>query len=147
MTRSPRRYKEAPAARLAASLRGVDARVVVLQRQPKPGEVADFANALGRPVLDLSALNDDLEAMLALAGLLDDQICVSNTNVHLAAARGRTCRILLPHPPEFRWMAAGAESPWFPGMRLYRQTPDGGWDMAFAALGRDLAAASARRLT
>jgi len=140
-------YKESPAARLAASLGGIDARVVVLQRQPKPGETADFAGALGRPVLDLSVLNDDLEAMLALVGLLDDQICVSNTNVHLAAAHGRTCRILLPHPPEFRWMAAGTESPWFPGMHIYRQAPDGGWDTAFAALGRDLVAAFAPRLT
>lgn len=136
-------YKETPRTRLAHALAPIDVRVVVLQRQPRPAEVDGFAMSVGRPVLDLSALNDDLESMLALVGLLDDHVCVSNTNVHLAAACGRVCRILLPHPPEFRWMAAGAESPWFPGMRLYRQPPDSGWAGPFATLADDLAAAFA----
>ncbi|MEE8333949.1 MAG: hypothetical protein V3R85_08875, partial [Alphaproteobacteria bacterium] len=132
-------YKECPAADIADLLRPLDARIVALQRNPEEGEVADFATRLGREVLDLSAANADLEDMLALVGLLDDQVCVSNTNVHLAAARGRTCRVLVPSPPEFRWMATGDESPWFPGMRLYRQRIDGDWRPAFETLARDLA--------
>jgi hypothetical protein len=56
---------------------------------------------------------------------------------------GRTSRVLVPAPPEFRWMAEGDESPWFPGSRVYRQTADRAWDGALAALKRDLAAAFA----
>jgi tetratricopeptide (TPR) repeat protein len=131
--------KDSPAARTADALRPLGARIVVLQRNPDDGEVAAFSAALGRAVLDLSALNADLEAMLALVGLLDGQVCVSNTNVHLAAARGRACRVLVPNPPEFRWMQAGDASPWFPDMPVYRQLPDGSWDAAFAKLSDDLA--------
>ena len=89
----------------------------------------------------LTALNEDLEGMLALVDLLDDYVCVSNTNFHLRAVRGRVGRVLAPNPPEFRWMAEGEESPWFPGTRVYRQTTNHDWNPAFAALERDLAAA------
>ena len=131
--------KELPLAALAAALRPVDATIIVVQRQPAPGELAALTAALGRPAYDLSPLNDDLEAMLALCGALDDLVCVSNTNVHFRAALGRTSRVLVPAPPEFRWMADGAESPWFPGSRVYRQAPDGGWDAALGGLTNDLA--------
>lgn len=134
-------FKEAPPNFMAGAIRGAPGTIVAIQRLPDDGEVAALAARLGRPVMDLTALNDDLEDMLALMGLLDDYICVSNTNVHLRAARGLPCRVLVPNPPEFRWMAAGAESPWFPGTRVYRQAPDGDWSQAVAALTRDLAAA------
>lgn len=134
-------YKESPASRMAEALKPLDARIVALQRGPKEDEVAHFADILGRPVCDLTELNSDLEDMLALVGLLDDYVCVSNTNVHLAAARGHSGRLLIPTPPEFRWMASGDESPWFPGMKIYRQAVDGDWSAAFDRLARDLAGA------
>jgi hypothetical protein len=37
-------------------------------------------------------------------------------------------------------MAAGDESPWFPGFRIYRQKPDGSWDEALSVLRADLRA-------
>lgn len=131
--------KVAPREGLADALAPLDARVVVLQRAPEPGEAEAFAGRLGRPVLDLSALNDDLEAMLAVLDLLDEQVCVSNTNVHLRAGLGRASRVLVPFPPEFRWMKDGAQSPWFPGSPVYREAADGDWTAALAALARDLA--------
>ncbi len=93
---------------------------------------------LGRAVLDLTALNSDLEAMLALVGALDDYVTVSNTNVHLRAAVGRQSRVVVPNPPEFRWMARGAECPWFPGTTVYRQDVAGDWARALDQLGADL---------
>ena len=132
-------FKETPLARLATTLAPIEATIVVLQRAPFAGEIDSFTGALRREVLDFSALNDRLEDMLALVGLLDDHVCVSNTNVHLAAARGRAARVLVPYPPEFRWMASGERSPWFPDMPVYRQQADGDWGPAFAMLARDLA--------
>jgi hypothetical protein len=76
--------------------------------------------------------------MLALLAVLDEYVTVSNTNVHLRAAVGRGSRVLVPHPPEFRWMAAGRVSPWFPDSLIYRQDRAGSWDTAFAALTADL---------
>jgi hypothetical protein len=89
-------------------------------------------------VHDLSALNEDLEAMLALLALVDEYVGVSNTNMHLRAGVGRTARVLVPQPPEWRWMAVGEASPWFPGFRVYRQHVDGEWRDALARLSRDL---------
>jgi hypothetical protein len=132
-------FKEVPIERLAASLAATPGTLVALQRLPRRGEVEALGRAMRRPVADLTALNDDLEAMLATVGRLDEYVAVSNTNVHLRAARGRTSRVLVPHPPEFRWLAAGDESPWFPGCRVYRQTMAGDWGPALAALARDLA--------
>ena len=108
-------FKESPLAPLAKALAPLPDTVLVLQRSPQPGEIDQFASALGRPVHDLSALNDDLESMLALLALIDEYVGVSNTNMHLRAAVGRTARVLVPAPPEWRWMAEGKESPWFPG--------------------------------
>jgi tetratricopeptide (TPR) repeat protein len=131
-------FKEIPLDRLARSLGAAPGTLVALQRHPRPNEIADLGRLAGRKVADLTALNDDLELMLAVLGRLDDYVAVSNTNVHLRAARGRASRILVPHPPEFRWLAAGARSPWFPDCALYRQAADGDWNAALAALARDL---------
>ena len=132
-------HKQIGIASLAASLRDVPGTYIALQRNPEAGQIEAFAQALGQPVHDFTELNDDLEAMLALLSLVDEYIGVSNTNMHLRAAVGKTARVLTPCPAEWRWMAAGASSPWFPGFLVYRQSPQGGWDAALAALRNDLA--------
>ncbi len=134
-------FKLAPLADLGTCLRVLSGTLIALQRLPQEGEIAALAAAAGKVVHDLTALNDDLEAMLALLAQLDDYIAVSNTNMHLRAAAGRTSRVLVPCPPEFRWMASGDESPWFPGSPLYRQAVDRTWTVALARLSADLRAA------
>ena len=131
-------YKECPLPRLAETLRATPATALALQRKPLPGEAEGFSQALGRPVHDLSILNEDLEQMLALLALIDDYVGVSNTNMHLRAGVGRTARVLVPAPPEWRWMAEGEKSPWFPGFTVYRQGYNRSWDEAFDMLATDL---------
>jgi hypothetical protein len=46
--------------------------------------------------------------------------------------------VLVPWPSEWRWLASGERSPWFPGVPIYRQAKDGGWDGALAQLAKDL---------
>ncbi len=135
-------YKEIDLDLLAGTLADVPGTVLVLQRKPRPGEIERFAARLDRPVHDLSAVNEQLEVMLALLSLIDEYVAVSNTNVHLRAGAGRISRVLIPHPPDWRWMAAG-RSPWYPDIPTYRQAPGGGgWGDALAALGRDLSSHS-----
>ena len=131
-------HKHIEIAPLAAALRDVPGTFIALQRNPEAGQIESFAQALGRPVHDFTDLNDDLEGMLALLALIDEYIGVSNTNMHLRAAAGKTARILVPCPAEWRWMASGASSPWFPGFQLYRQSQQGEWDTALAKLKNDL---------
>ena len=131
-------FKQIPLQQFGNALRGVDGTVLALQRNPRPGEIEQLSTCLGNPVHDLTALNEDLEALLALLALIDDYIGVSNTNMHLRAGVGRTARVLVPCPAEWRWMVEGEESPWFPGFRIYRQSSHGDWAPALADLKRNL---------
>ena len=126
--------KEAPVALFASALREAPGSVIVIQRDAAEGETDRFAAALGRPVLDLSSANDDIEELLTLSGMLDRYVGVSNTMTHLRAARQKTSNVIVPRPAEYRWMNAGMESPWFPGSRIHRQTTDGAWSSAFDEL-------------
>lgn len=126
-------YKTAPIDALFAALKPPGGTVVAIQRLPAPEELAQAARALGAPVHDLSAMNDDLEDALALLAVLDRHVGVSNTNTHLAALAGKTAQVLMPFPPEWRWGAAGA-SPWYPGFEVFRQLPGGDWKPALAGL-------------
>jgi len=136
-------FKEADLRAIAAAVHGWPGTLVAIQRHPTAGEVATLAGLAGQSVHDLSAANDDLEDMTALLAVLDDYVGVSNTNMHLRAGLGRVAKVLVPDPPEFRWMAAGDRSPWFPGFGVYRQRNDGRWDDAIERLRADLASVRA----
>jgi Flp pilus assembly protein TadD len=115
---------------LGKSLAALPGSLVSLQRGPSHAETVLLEQALGRRALDLSVANEDLEDMCALLSVLDAYVGVSNTNMHLCAAVGRTASVLVPWPPEWRWMAQGRESPWFPGFGVYRQDADESWQSA-----------------
>lgn len=131
-------YKNIGITALAAAVRDFPGTFLALQRQPAAGEMETLAAALGHAVHDFTALNEDLESMLALLGLVDEYVGVSNTNMHLRAGVGKTARVLMPAPAEWRWTYGGSESPWFKGFRIYRQSLQGDWGAALAALKRDL---------
>jgi len=50
---------------------------------------------------------------------------------HLAGALGCPTFVALRYSPDWRWLCAGADSPWYPTMRLFRQTRNGVWDDVF----------------
>jgi Tfp pilus assembly protein PilF len=130
--------KEVALEALGAALREWRGTVLVLQRLPLPGEVETFSRALGRGAHDLSAVNENLEDIAGVLEVIDEYVGVSNTNMHIRAGLRKTARVLVPFPPEFRWMHAGSESPWFPGFRLYRQTPGRAWLPALGLLRSDI---------
>jgi tetratricopeptide (TPR) repeat protein len=139
--RGPFLVKQVPPASLGAALHGFPATLIILQRRPDAAEMRDFCAAVDARAMDMSAANDDLNDTLALLSLLDEYVGVSNTNMHMLAAIGRGARVLVTHPPEWRWGLAGAESRWFPGFRLYRQGESGDWGAPLARLAADLSAA------
>ena len=130
-------YKEAAFAEFPAFAGALPGTLLVLQRQPKSGEVDALAQATGGRVADFSALNGDLESMLALLAQIDEYVGVSNTNMHLQAALGRNARVLVSRTTEFRWMARGV-SPWFPDFPVYRQGEKGDWTEAMSAIVADV---------
>lgn len=137
--------KIAPLQALAKALAGTEATFIALQRLPEPDEITELSGIVGRPVHDMTDLNNDLEAMLALLDRLDGYVCVSNTNTHLRAALGKPSHVLVPCPADYRWMRSGDSSAWFPGTRLYRESYGDGWDSALTAMAADLHAAICHR--
>jgi hypothetical protein len=131
-------------ARLGRALRAAGGSVVSVQRAPRPDEQAAFEQGLGAPLRDMSAVNGDLEAALALMAALDFLTGVSSANVHLRCGAGLGSDILVPFPMDWRWRGdAEGRAPWYPGCNAYRQGSDGGWDRPLAALERSLATRAA----
>jgi len=53
---------------------------------------------------------------------LDLVITVDTSVAHLAGALGLPTWILLPWTPDYRWLLDRDDSPWYPTVRLFRQT-------------------------
>jgi len=130
--------KSVPVNAFASAVARWPGTALLLQRGPHAGEIDAFSKTSALPVHDCSDLNEDLIGMHALLALIEEYAGVSNTNMHLRAAAGRTARVLVAFPPEWRWLAGGAESPWFPGFRLYREEETGGWQPALERLAAEL---------
>jgi len=135
-------FKEIPPELLGRALRGWPGTLVSLQRGSVPDELRALREASRKEVHDLSAVNEDLREALAVLAALDDYVAVSNTNIHLCAGLGRTARVLVPYPPEWRWMRTEGNSPWFPGFSVYRQDASRDWSAPLAQLRSDLATAA-----
>jgi ADP-heptose:LPS heptosyltransferase len=58
---------------------------------------------------------------------------------HLAACLGKPTLILIPYAPDWRWMLNRDDSPWYPTVKLYRQTALGDWQPTLKNLFNDLA--------
>jgi len=57
-----------------------------------------------------------------------DLIVTCDTSVaHLAGGLGRPVFVALRQIPDWRWQLDRADSPWYPTMRLFRQTERGNW--------------------
>ena len=69
-----------------------------------------------------------------------DLVITSDTSVaHLAGALGRPVWVVLKHAPDWRWMLDRSDSPWYPTMRLYRQTIRDDWESVFHQIAADVA--------
>ncbi|MDP3011048.1 MAG: tetratricopeptide repeat protein [Methylococcales bacterium] len=69
----------------------------------------------------------DFTDTAALIELTDVVISVDTSVAHLAAAMGKPTWILLADNQDWRWLLNRADSPWYPSVRLFRQTQRGDW--------------------
>ena len=90
-------------------------------------------------VTDLGGKMRDFADTAAVIGQLDLIISVDSAVAHLAGAMGKPVWVALPHPGDWRWMQDGDTSPWYPTMRLFRQSAPGDWATVFEALTKALA--------
>jgi len=91
-------------------------------------------------MLDFSSDLSDFTETAALLTCVDRVVSVDTSAAHLAGALGRPTTLLLPQPPDFRWLLERSDSPWYPSMHLARQTIPGSWREVIAELAQSLTA-------
>lgn len=106
-------------------------------------EVAQLEAATGLRVHHWPEAIDDYDETAALVVALDGVVSVCTAIVHLGGALGRPVWVATPRVPEWRYGAQGERMPWYPNVRLRRQTQVGDWAPVVDAIGRDLAARAA----
>lgn len=88
-----------------------------------------------QPLVDLAPHIDDFADTAALLSGLDLLISVDTAVAHLAGALGCPCWLLLPaHKADWRWLEGRTDSPWYPGLRLFRQQEHDNWRPVVASV-------------
>lgn len=99
-----------------------------ITQSPQGLEVVDHSRDLG-----------DFAETAALVQNLDLVISVDTSVAHLAGALGKPIWTMLPYVPDWRWMLNREDSPWYPTMRLFRQTSVGDWPGVVRRIANSLA--------
>ena len=112
-----------------ARLPGV--RLISLQKGFGSEQIA----AVDFPVLDLSDRLDEAAGPFmdtaAVIRNLDLVVTADTAIAHLAGALGAPVWLALQLSPDWRWLLGRDDSPWYPTMRLFRQTTFGQWPDVF----------------
>ena len=123
------RNRSLPAAALAPLLTVPGVAAFSLQKDPGPGDLATLPG-----IVDLAAELTDFTETAAAILALDLVVAVDTAVAHLAGALGKPVWLALPHAPDWRWLMARADSPWYGSARLYRQSERGVWAAPVAAM-------------
>jgi hypothetical protein len=89
---------------------------------------------------------DTVDALARFVAGVDLVVSVDTMCAHLAGALGVPVWTLLAGDADWRWMTDRDDSPWYPTMRLFRQTTRGSWERPLADVWRALRHAAATHL-
>ena len=90
-------------------------------------------------MIDLMPGVEDFADTAARIAHLDLVIAVDTAVAHLAATMGKPVWLLSRVGGCWRWLQDGARSPWYPTMRIIRQTHPADWRPVLRTLRQDLA--------
>ena len=111
---------------LFSGLAGIEA-LTLIGLNNEPMADSDQALARGLGLVDYSTHLTSFAATAALLVNLDLVIAVDTAVLHLAGALGVPSWALLRFSPHWPWLLQRSDSPWYPGMRLFRQPRPGDW--------------------
>lgn len=137
------RYRSIPLERFVplAGVPGV--RLFSLQFGAGREQLAELPPAC--PITDLGDRLGDFDNTGAIMRSLDLVITCDSAPAHLAGALGVPVWVALVLVPDWRWLLERTDSPWYPTMRLYRQSRVGDWHGVFDGIERDLRAIAGQR--
>ena len=78
-------------------------------------------------ITDWHTVLNDFSDTAFVVRQLDLVISVDTAVAHLAGALNRPTWLLLPQNADFRWLKGRSDCPWYPSMRLFRQSHHGNW--------------------
>ncbi|MGH6938150.1 tetratricopeptide repeat protein [Hypericibacter sp.] len=132
--------RQLPLSKLTPLLRHPGARFISLQYGDHAAAIASLADQgielWQDPEIDVW---NDLDGWAAQIAALDLVVTIDNSTAHMAGALGVPCWVMLPHPPEWRWLLERTDCLWWPSLQLFRQTRPGDWDPVIAELTARLA--------
>jgi tetratricopeptide (TPR) repeat protein len=122
-----------PLASLSGIARLPGVRLICLHKGEGLAQLADLPDGM---VVETLGADFDVgpDAFLDSAAVMThcDLVISSDTAIaHLAGALGVATWLGLKSSPEWRWMVERDDSPWYPSMRLFRQTRRGDWRTVF----------------
>lgn len=100
-----------------------------LQKGPAADRLRETPGCAG--IVDLGPELHDFSDTAAVIMNLDLIISVDTALVHLAGALGKPVWTLRYHQPYWVWGTHGNRSPWYPTMRIFRQSPAEDWSQFF----------------
>ena len=89
-------------------------------------------------LLDFGTQCTNFDDTAAAVEALDLVITVDTATAHLAGALGKPVWVMLGHHADWRYLMDREDSPWYPTMRLFRQTSHGDWEGLAATVAREL---------
>ena len=114
-----------------------DFEYISLQKEVREEDVASLEESQVRCFEnDIS----DFADTAALCALMDLVITVDTSVAHLAGALGKETWVLLPLVPDWRWMLARDDTPWYPTVKLFRQNEQKNWDSVLGQIFESLSA-------
>ncbi len=115
---------------------------ISLQKDPRPD---DKAQLMKSRILNVADHLANFAETAALMSCLDLVITADTGVAHLAGAMGIPAWVLLPFTPDHRWLLDRDDSPWYPSLRLFRQSRARDWAEVLGRVQRELAARIAAR--
>jgi uncharacterized protein (TIGR03032 family) len=96
-----------------------------LQKGERHNDLSDLPSHVR--VQNMEPQLGDFGDLALIIDQLDLVITVDTSVVHMAGALGKPVWVLLSEVADWRWMLEGETTPWYPTMRLFRQTRPGDW--------------------
>ncbi len=105
------------------------------------GDDADEIKKLGleNKIRDLSKELDNFSKTASAIEALDIVVTMDTAVAHLCGAMNKKAFVLVPRPADWRWMQDGDSTPWYPSLKLFRQSKKGEWNLPVAEVKKALA--------
>ena len=138
------RWRSIPLSQFAPLAQVPGVRLVSLQK----GFGTEQMAAVDFPLVDwtdrLDATAGPFMDTAAILANLDLVVTSDSAVAHLAGGLGVPVWLAAPVSPNWRWLLARSDSPWYPTMRVFRQTATGDWPGVFERMATELAKLAAK---